>query len=116
MPEAWVAHPSIARIAKLATALRDLNEHVVYIGGAIAPILQTEPPFSSARITKDVDGITAAGSYSAHAKVPRRMRELGFREDARGAHAHRWIAPDGILFDLVPAGVHAQCAAAVIRP
>lgn len=100
-------HPSVERIRHVALALADINESVVYIGGAIAPLLQTESSFRSARVTKDVDAIGAASTYSAHGSLQAALRTRGFREDVSGTgHAHRWIARNGIVFDLVPAGTY----------
>lgn len=90
----------------MAGTLGDLNLQLVYIGGAIAPLLQTEPPFPAARVTKDVDAIAMTTSYAVYTTLTVAMRERGFREDTGGAHVHRWIGPDGIAFDLVPAGRH----------
>ena len=85
-----------------------LNARLVFIGGAIAPILQTDPPFQSARVTKDVDGVAATGSAADHATLQNELRVRGFREATNTRHAHRWICPDAEAseFDLVPAGDH----------
>lgn len=106
MPEAWRNHPSVARLARVARLLGPLNTRLVFIGGAIAPILQADPPFHSARVTKDVDAVAATGSLSGHAALQNELRARGFREATTERHAHRWICPDGSLFDLVPAGDH----------
>jgi predicted nucleotidyltransferase len=104
--EEWREHPSVQRLARVARALGPLNARLVFIGGAVAPILQTHSPFSSARVTRDVDGVAATISASDHAVLQDALRARGFREGTMEAHAHRWIAPDGSLFDLVPAGDH----------
>ena len=90
----------------MARALGPLNSRLVFIGGAIAPILQTDPPFLSARVTKDVDGVAATDSASDHAALQAELRARGFREATSDRHAHRWITPDESLFDLIPAGDH----------
>ncbi len=106
MREVWREHPSVQRLARVARALGPLNARLVFIGGAVAPILQTEPPFVSARVTKDVDAVAATGSASYHAALQGELRAQGFREAMSEAHAHRWQAPDDSIFDLVPAGDH----------
>jgi hypothetical protein len=83
-----------------------LNARLVFIGGAVAPILQTDPPFSSARVTKDVDGVAATESAADHAALQAQLRMRGFREATTERHTHRWICPEGSLFDLVTAGDH----------
>lgn len=100
-------HPSVEAMARLAVALRDLSEQVVFIGGAIAPLLQTDPPFDAPRPTKDVDAVIASANYGTMNSVHERLGTLGFRQDpARTDHLHRWRSPEGDILDLVPAGEH----------
>lgn len=61
--------PSLALLAQAAHALGDLRERVVFIGGSVAPILQTDPPFDRARPTKDVDAIASTASYGDFAAL-----------------------------------------------
>ncbi len=98
-------HPSIARVARVARALSELSADVVFIGGSIAPLLQSDPVLPRVRPTRDVDAIVASTSYASQHTREARMRMLGFTTDTSG-HAHRWRAPDGTPFDLVPAGEH----------
>lgn len=100
-------HPSVVRIASVARALGELSSDVVFIGGAIAPLLQTNPAIPRVRPTDDVDAIVAPTRYVSYNALETRMRTLGFRtEIAEQKHMYRWRAPDGTLFDLVPAGEH----------
>ena len=100
-------HPSVARIAGVTRALGELSNDVVFIGAAIAPLLQTSPAIPRVRPTDDVDAIIASTHYTSYTALETRMRALGFRtEIAEPKHAHRWRAPDGTLFDLVPVGKH----------
>ena len=102
------APPSLANIARVAEALGDLRDQVVFIGGAIAPILQTNPPFPRIRPTNDVDGIIASASYSDAQKIDEELLRRGFRHDTSDtAHINRWISPNqAVPFDLVSAGRH----------
>lgn len=89
--------------------LGDLASHVVFIGGAIAPLLQTDPPFPRARITSDVDGVMASSTYTESERVRRKLAERGFRQIIeKTRHVHRWIGPSRIAFDLAWAGEHLQ--------
>jgi predicted nucleotidyltransferase len=100
-------HPSVSRIATVARALRELAADVVFIGGAIAPLLQTRSPLPKVRATLDVDAVIASTTYSAFSTLAERLQVLGFSRDvADTKHVHRWRAPGGIPFDLVPAGEH----------
>jgi predicted nucleotidyltransferase len=104
--------PSLDRLVRVATALGDLRHQVVFIGGAVAPLLQTHPPFPRVRPTKDVDGVVASTSYGNAAQLHTALRARGFELDTRStAHVHRWRLPclplgERIAFDLVPAGTH----------
>lgn len=100
------ASPVLARLAAVAAELGDLVDQVVFIGGAIAPLLQTDPPFPRARVTSDVDGVVASQRYGDLDALGARLRARGFRQDPHAAHLHRWTSPSGIPFDLVPAGAH----------
>ena len=90
----------------------DLRKQVVFIGGAIAPILQTDPALPKVRPTKDVDAIVASASYTDMQRVEKALRKAGFRQSGMVGgeldrfHAHRWITPGDGAFDLVPAGKH----------
>ncbi len=81
---------------------------MAFVGGAIAPLLQTDPPFGAPRPTKDVDAVIASRGYWELETLHTRLTLLGFRQDPSEAqHMHRWVSPDGDLLDLVPAGAHA---------
>ena len=99
--------PAIDRVAAVAVDLGDLATRVVFIGGAIAPLLQTDPSFPRARVTSDVDGVVASSTYAESERLHRELALRGFRQaigDTR--HVHRWTGPSEIPFDLVPAGEH----------
>lgn len=98
--------PSLDRVATVATELGDLATEVVFIGGAIAPLLQTDPPFPRARVTSDVDGVVASTSYGDYERLRLALDRRGFHQGTDAKHVHRWMSPSGIPFDLVPAGAH----------
>lgn len=98
--------PALVPLASVARALGPLIEDVVFIGGAVAPLLQVTPPFARVRATKDVDGVVASGAYGDVNRLQERLRAQGFSEYVSGGHANKWLAPDGTPFDLVPVGAH----------
>jgi predicted nucleotidyltransferase len=105
------AHPGFKRLVLVAEAVGDLRERIVFIGGALAPLLHSDPPFRGARITSDVDAIIATVSYVEAQRVQDEMVRLGFRHDlADPRHLHRWVGAVGVPFDLVPAGEHLGAA------
>jgi hypothetical protein len=103
-----VSESSLVLLREVAIGLDGLLDRIVFIGGAIAPLLQVKPPFGSPRPTGDVDAIAVTVSYSDYSDLCDRLRERGFREMNDHRHAHRWVAPGPreVLFDLVPVGDH----------
>jgi len=94
-------------VAVVAAELGDLAAGVVFIGGAITPLLQTDPPFPRARPTSDVDAVIATSTYSESQRFQAELVRKGFRQDPKDPrHVHRWRGPSGIPFDLVPSGEH----------
>ncbi|MGH7537643.1 MAG: hypothetical protein ACREMF_03335 [Gemmatimonadales bacterium] len=54
-----------------------------------------------------MDAVLATTSYADAHAVEESLITAGFRQDlADTRHAHRWRSPEGIPFDLVPAGQH----------
>lgn len=102
--------PALDRLIGVATSLGPLRSEIVFIGGAIAPLLQVKSPLPLVRPTRDVDAIVASRSYTAFESVREQLRMLRFVETmptaSQKGHAHRWRAPDGTPFDLVPSGDH----------
>ncbi|MBL0939261.1 MAG: hypothetical protein IBJ03_10215 [Gemmatimonadaceae bacterium] len=103
---------SVVRLRQIAIQLGPLTDRIVFIGGAIAPLLQSEPVLPRVRPTKDVDAIIAMTSYAELGPLRESLRARGFVEDQRALdhfrplHLHRWISPTGEILDLVPAGSH----------
>ena len=80
---------------------------VVFIGGAIAPLLQSELSFDGIRATKDVDGVVASTNYSDSMRLSEDLRSHGFQQSFNeSGQVNRWISPDGDILNLVPAGEH----------
>jgi predicted nucleotidyltransferase len=103
-----MAEGALSLVVAVARALGDLRGRVVFIGGAISPLLQEDPPFPGPRPTDDVDAIAITADYADFNRLQAQLRAKGFRESSDAPHAHRWIAPDErrTKFDLVPIGEH----------
>jgi predicted nucleotidyltransferase len=100
-------HTSVREVVSIARAIGALADEVVFVGGAVAPLLHTERVLADVRATKDVDGIVASATYGDVERVARILRARGFTHVAgSAAHMYRWRSPALILFDLVPAGEH----------
>lgn len=98
--------PVIARLRLIARELGHLRTRVVFIGGAIAPLLQTQPVVARVRPTEDVDALTLTTSYGEVERMHAQLRDLSFREAPDAIHVNRWASPSGALFDLVHVGTH----------
>ncbi|MFN2326976.1 MAG: hypothetical protein ABR551_14010, partial [Gemmatimonadales bacterium] len=70
-------HPAVQRLARVARALGPLAREVVFIGGAVAPLLQTAPPFAAPRPTRDVDALIGTRSYGEAERFRQELRALG---------------------------------------
>ncbi len=94
--------PNLPRLCVIAQALGDLREQVVFLGGAVAGLLVTDPLAEGVRATVDVDAVVQAKRVQFH-RMQRELARRGFREDADSGVICRWIHRDsGVVFDLMP--------------
>lgn len=94
--------PNLPTLRTIAQALGDLREQVVFLGGAVAGLLVTDPLAESVRATRDVDAVVQAGRAQFQ-RVQRELTRRGFHEDADSGVICRWIHRDsGVVFDLMP--------------
>ena len=94
--------PNQPYLRAIAVALGDLRERVVFVGGAIAGLLVTDPLAEGVRPTKDVDTIVEARLGQFH-RIEEQVAHRGFSRDVDSGVTCRWIHRDtGILFDLMP--------------
>jgi hypothetical protein len=85
-----------------ARLLRPLLGELVFVGGAIAGLLITDPAAADSRTTFDVDAIAEITSYAEYAAFGDRLRALGFREDSsEGSPLCRWVH-QGTILDVMP--------------
>ncbi|HAU0913780.1 TPA: hypothetical protein JBH80_12715 [Legionella pneumophila] len=68
---------------KAATLLKDLNEHVVYVGGRIVGLLITDLIEDDVRPTYDIDVALDLGRTDivAHYSLQKKLESLGFKPD-----------------------------------
>jgi hypothetical protein len=71
--------PELRPLVAVAEALGPLRDRVVFIGGAIAPLLQTAPAGGRIRPTDDVDGLVALAASAEAGRLDAELRALGFR-------------------------------------
>lgn len=94
--------PNLPHLRVIAEALGDLKEQVVFVGGAVAGLLMTDPLAEGVRATRDVDAVVEAGLAGFH-RIEEQVAERGFARDMESGVICRWVHPEsGVLFDLMP--------------
>lgn len=90
------------RLQKVASGLGDLNESVVYVGGAVAELYVSDPAATDIRPTMDVDCVVELASYRGFNELCDLLRKKGFQNDqTSGAPICRWIY-QGETVDIMP--------------
>lgn len=69
------------RLQHIASAMQELNERLVYVGGAVAGAYATDPAATEPRTTIDVDCVVNSNSYAEHAAFEQLLREKHFQND-----------------------------------
>lgn len=94
--------PNLPYLRQVALALDDLREQVVFVGGAMAGLLVTDPLAESVRATRDVDAVVNTTRAQFH-RIEVQVAERGFVRDVSSDVICRWVHEEsGILFDLMP--------------
>lgn len=95
--------PNLPQLRAIAAALGDLCEEIVFVGGATAGLLLTDPAAESVRATVDVDAIVDAHTLTQFQRVEARVAARGFVRDIHSNVICRWRhkATD-VPFDLMP--------------
>jgi hypothetical protein len=95
--------PNVSLLERAAAQLGEaLLEQLVFVGGAVAGVLITDPAMPEIRPTQDVDVICRVIARSDYHQLGSQLRQRGFQEDCRpGAPLCRWCMEDLVL-DLMP--------------
>lgn len=96
---------NIARIKTVAHALQDLNQKVVFVGGATVALYADNPAAPEARPTDDVDVVVELTSYGGYAGLEEQLRRLGFSNDSTSNIICRFQVR-GITVDVMPTQPH----------
>jgi hypothetical protein len=92
---------SIELLELAATALGDLTEEVVFVGGATVTLWITDPGAPPPRPTKDVDVIVEVAGRGDYPAFEERLRSAGFRDE--GTVICRWIHTEtDLVLDAMP--------------
>jgi len=92
---------NIARIKVVAQALRNLNQEVVFVGGATVALYADNPAAPEARPTDDVDVVVELASYGGYAGLEEQLSQLGFSNDTTANVICRFQV-QGITVDIMP--------------
>ena len=94
--------PNLPYLRHIAEALGELREQVVFVGGAVAGLLVTDPLADPVRATRDVDAVVNASRAMFH-RIEAQVAERGFARDVSSDVICRWVhKASGVLFDLMP--------------
>lgn len=94
--------PNLPHLRQVAQALGELRERVVFVGGAVAGLLVTDPLADSVRATRDVDAVVNASRAGFH-RIEEAVAARGFARDVRSEVICRWVhKSSGVIFDLMP--------------
>ena len=95
--------PNVALVEIVAERLGEaLCSEVVFVGGAIAGLLITDPAQPGIRPTQDVDLLCDVAALSDYHRIETRLRGRGFVQDMReGAPVCRWRVGD-LAIDMMP--------------
>lgn len=94
--------PNLPHLRRVAEALGDLREPLVFVGGAVAGLLVTDPLSDPVRATRDVDAVIEADS-AAFIRAEQAVAARGFTRDVTSDVICRWVHREsGVLFDLMP--------------
>ncbi|MBS0428977.1 MAG: hypothetical protein JSR41_17000 [Proteobacteria bacterium] len=94
--------PNLPYLRRVAEALGELRQQVVFVGGAVAGLLLTDPLADNVRATRDVDAVVNA-DWLGFRRIEEQVGRCGFVRDASSDVICRWVhKPSGLLFDLMP--------------
>lgn len=94
--------PNLPYLRAIAQALGELREQMVFVGGAVAGLLVTDPLADPVRATRDVDAVVNASRATFH-RIEQAVAARGFERDVGSEVICRWVhKASGVLFDLMP--------------
>ena len=94
--------PGLAVVRRTARNLGPLRAEVVFLGGAVVPILLTDPSVSEPRATEDIDVVVEVSSALEYHEVTASLLKLGYSPDMReGAPICRLVRGSDVL-DVMP--------------
>jgi len=94
--------PNVELLARVAEALGDLRERLVFVGGCATALLLTDPAAPPVRVTHDVDAVVASVSLPEYHRLGDELRARGFTQTLVGGEPpYRWTFA-GMKLDVMP--------------
>lgn len=95
--------PNVRMLDVVAARLgEDLCRELVFVGGAVAGLLISDPAQPAIRPTEDVDLLAQVLARSDYYALEQQLRARGFEQDMRPqAPICRWLV-DGVIVDVMP--------------
>ncbi|MBX2966047.1 MAG: hypothetical protein KF845_07870 [Cyclobacteriaceae bacterium] len=87
-------------VKKVALALNELNNHVVYVGGAIVSVYADDPAADDVRPTKDIDIMLRLTTFSELADFQEKLAQKKIFPDAGSTISCRFKYDD-VLIDVM---------------
>jgi len=81
-----MADPNAELLTRMAEALGDLRERLVFVGGCATALLITDPAAPPVRATHDVDAVVAVVSPLEYQRLGAALRARGFAQTLAGAN------------------------------
>jgi predicted nucleotidyltransferase len=98
-----MSDPNTALLSRMAEALGDLCEQVVFVGGCATSLLIDDPAAPPVRATQDVDAVVAVQSMAEYLSVGNALRSRGFAQTLEaGDPPYRW-SMRMLKLDIMPA-------------
>lgn len=94
-------YTNIVRIKAVANALGDLNQQVVFVGGATLSLYSTRKENFEVRPTEDIDVIIEVLNYAKGTELDDKLRSIGFTNDVASGVICRWLI-EKIIVDIMP--------------
>lgn len=95
-------HINLVRLRAVANALSELNEKVVFVGGATISLYADDPAATETRPTDDIDVVVEVATYAEFiSQVDERLRQLGFVNDQESGVICRYKVR-GLIVDIMP--------------
>lgn len=82
--------PNLPDLRRIAEALGELREQVVFVGGSVAGLLVTDPLADNVRATRDVDAVVNASRATFH-RIEEAVAQRGFARDTSSDVICRWV-------------------------